>query len=427
MTTAPPVRWTIELVGPHGYIHGWIKVGMDVEHKDGSKGKVTKYDPNTQTATIDFKSGPRAGNPKKTTTKAYHLKQGADPGPGHVEKPASKPDLKKQQDERIRSATKDRVAADKAETLRRFTAYGGKVSGSKDEGLVTKHVADTGTSKTPTLAPTKTSSFDPATAADHITQSPDTAPAYYNDEQLQKVARELLRRAETGHVSDEHTRAMGAVVAERQRRMGLTGVNKPATLTPVNRAAPGSISGGTREQQAKFKGMMATLFKGDANPPSLRIGELRNARAYAEYDPRKHEIAIRPDVIDETDRTMHQNQGNHFADHGQASILKHTLTHEYGHSLEHRLNTDEQNRLLGSVLKSMGVPSIDSGVTSVGGRMELGGKAKAAVTNHVGVYATTNPRELAAELYSSALNSTTPSPAAKIVLAALTKAKARKA
>lgn len=82
--------WVVELVGPKGYVHGWVKVGMEVEHKDGSKGTVTKYDPNTQTAHVDFKSGPRAGKANKVTTKAYHLKQGAGLGPGHVDKPEPK-------------------------------------------------------------------------------------------------------------------------------------------------------------------------------------------------------------------------------------------------------------------------------------------------------------------------------------------------
>lgn len=63
----------IDLVGPHGYIHGWIKVGMDVKHKDGSIGKVAKYDPNTQTVHADWHSGPRAGKAGKATTKAYHV------------------------------------------------------------------------------------------------------------------------------------------------------------------------------------------------------------------------------------------------------------------------------------------------------------------------------------------------------------------
>jgi hypothetical protein len=63
----------VELVGPHGYIHGWIFVGADVTHKDGSKGVVKKYDPNTQTAHVDWHSGVRQGKASKTTTKAYHL------------------------------------------------------------------------------------------------------------------------------------------------------------------------------------------------------------------------------------------------------------------------------------------------------------------------------------------------------------------
>lgn len=70
LTKAPAA---VELVGPHGYIHGWIKVGMDVQHKDGSVGTVRKYDPNTQTAHVDFRSGPRAGKANKSTTKAYHV------------------------------------------------------------------------------------------------------------------------------------------------------------------------------------------------------------------------------------------------------------------------------------------------------------------------------------------------------------------
>lgn len=66
----------MELAGPKGYTHGWVRVGMDVTHKDGSRGTVAKYDPNTQTVTADWKTGPRSANPTKATTKAYHLQQG---------------------------------------------------------------------------------------------------------------------------------------------------------------------------------------------------------------------------------------------------------------------------------------------------------------------------------------------------------------
>lgn len=81
-------QWTVELVGPKGYIHGWIKVGADIEHKDSSRGKVTAYDPNTQTVHADWHAGPRSKvNGGKGTTKAYHLKQGQGLGPGHIQKP----------------------------------------------------------------------------------------------------------------------------------------------------------------------------------------------------------------------------------------------------------------------------------------------------------------------------------------------------
>lgn len=63
----------LDLAGPKGYVHGWIKVGMTVAHKDGSYGVVRNYDPNTQTAKVDWFHGPRVGKVNKTTTKAYHV------------------------------------------------------------------------------------------------------------------------------------------------------------------------------------------------------------------------------------------------------------------------------------------------------------------------------------------------------------------
>lgn len=81
-------QWTVELVGPKGYIHGWIKVGGSVEHKDSSRGVVTRYDKATQTAHVSWLTGPRSTvNHGAGTTKAYHLKQGQGLGPGHVQKP----------------------------------------------------------------------------------------------------------------------------------------------------------------------------------------------------------------------------------------------------------------------------------------------------------------------------------------------------
>lgn len=83
----PLQQWTVELVGPKGYVHGWIKVGADVEHKDSSRGTIRRYDPATQTAHVDWLSGPRSRvNGGSGTTKAYHLKQGQGLGPGSVQK-----------------------------------------------------------------------------------------------------------------------------------------------------------------------------------------------------------------------------------------------------------------------------------------------------------------------------------------------------
>lgn len=92
----------VELVGPKGYIHGWIKVGMTVTHKDGSEGLVTKYDPNTQTAHIDFKTGPRAGKANKTTTKAYHLIR---PAEGEKKTPEAPDDVHTQLDSLMSGAS----------------------------------------------------------------------------------------------------------------------------------------------------------------------------------------------------------------------------------------------------------------------------------------------------------------------------------
>lgn len=75
-------QWTVELVGPKGYIHGWIKVGADIEHKDSSRGRITAYDPNTQTVHADWHAGPRSKvNGGKGTTKAYHLKRESSGAP----------------------------------------------------------------------------------------------------------------------------------------------------------------------------------------------------------------------------------------------------------------------------------------------------------------------------------------------------------
>lgn len=105
----PLQTWTVELVGPKGYIHGWIKVGGDVEHKDSSKGVVRHYDPATQTAHVQWSSGPRASkNGGLGTTKAYHLKQGQGLGPGYEKAPGRAID-------RSQGKTEDRKPVDTRE------------------------------------------------------------------------------------------------------------------------------------------------------------------------------------------------------------------------------------------------------------------------------------------------------------------------
>lgn len=63
---------------PYRYKHGWVKLGAEVEHKDGSKGIVRDYAPYTQTVKVAWTSGKRSGF--TGTTKAYHLIQGGTKG-----------------------------------------------------------------------------------------------------------------------------------------------------------------------------------------------------------------------------------------------------------------------------------------------------------------------------------------------------------
>jgi len=365
-------QWTVELVGPKGYIHGWVKVEGMIQHKDSSRGRVTAYDKNTQTAHVDWHSGPRARvNGGKGTTKAYHIHSIDDQLDAGLRQqthlipdaPAKTP--KQAQDERIRGATGQRMAAEKAKTLDQFKAYGGKVAG--DEPKLT------GREK-----------------ALHGTKFLDSAP---------KPKVEIKRPA------DPFATIPNAY-----------GDGEPSKPTPYPVEIFGAEKLPGREGLNRLTSQLMDLHQRYPLRRGLPVIAISppGAPQVANYNSDIHMMTAGTDSLKSKDYAPAGFQGRergYTTPTGNASFLERTATHEYGHALDAQLSPSQRQQMFAEVETSI------PGVSAIGQNAPYSWiqQNKAAIVNKVGTYASTSDEELIAELFAEFVHSTTPSPAAQVV------------
>lgn len=126
----------------------------------------------------------------------------------------------------------------------------------------------------------------------------------------------------------------------------------------------------------------------------------------------------------------HQSHGKYqdrdwFSESGDASTLDRTMTHEYGHLLDHqRFNSDdngyEGGERRGAMLKELsqhipGAKPFPGGYGHGANASHWMSQNREHIVNHVGTYAATNDHELVAELYAQHHHSPSPSEAARAV------------
>ena len=407
------VQWTqnrrdvIELVGPKGYIHGWIKVGADVTHKDGSKGLVTKYDPNTQTAHVDWKSGPRVGKANKTTTKAYHLVRPSEDAPKTPEKAPEAPKT---------VPTTHTLTSDQLEAYAQHRIAGKSHQDALD--AVTRPVAPKAPDK-PASKPASKPQTHAQEVTDQLTEHPDLV-SNQDSLTLRKVDEELTKRskpyAEGLYDSDLHA-AVRAEIAKRA---------KPAESMRAYHVKAPKVFGDA--DAATLKQHQATIDRVVAEGPA-RVPQLGTVRVMREDDDEgmggkaladyrsgiSGSIRVRSNRHSSASTAQHQNmiRSGWFAHAEQMQNSAHAvLTHEYGHHLDASLPRDARAKMVGDVMASLGHPQKIIG-TVVDSR--LSPKEQASVVSHVSTYASANKHELIAELYTEGTLSKNPSKAAQIV------------
>ena len=147
----------------------------------------------------------------------------------------------------------------------------------------------------------------------------------------------------------------------------------------------------------------------------------------AYHHPEKNRIAVSTRLAMEPEshtEGSHQERG-WFSKSGDASTLGRTMTHEYGHLLDHQIHNTDDNGYEGGQHRaemfrelSKHIPGAEpfNGSFAVGANAHHWVKAnREHIINHVGTYAAKDDDELVAELYAEHHHSPSPSMAAQAV------------
>jgi hypothetical protein len=201
--------------------------------------------------------------------------------------------------------------------------------------------------------------------------------------------------------------------------------------------APTSIGGedATPELKAQAAQMLAPHIGPHAPTPRLAIRDLDNekgsndlakkGRVAAQYWGGNQLIEISPRTLETTGEF--KNGAGFFSDSGDANFAQRSVSHEYGHHLDHLLEDNApatHAKMMDEALGALGRRKPKASTVPAGeirGNVHLdqspGGwlsRNKAKVANRVSTYGTANRRELIAELYAEYKHAAKPSKAATI-------------
>lgn len=224
---------------------------------------------------------------------------------------------------------------------------------------------------------------------------------------------------------------------EHYRFLGENGVHgpyrSPAAVNDSLRSigAPTSIAGddATPELKAQAAQMLAPHVGPHAPTPRIAIRNLDNEMGSndlskkggvaAQYWNGNQLIEISPKTLGTTGEF--KNGAGFFSNSGDANFAQRSMSHEYGHHLDHVLEDNSPatyNKMMDEVLGALGrrKPRATPAGEIRGAYSPVGwlAKNKSKIVNRVSTYGATNRRELMAELYAEYKHAAKPSKAATI-------------
>lgn len=398
-----PTGETALKVGPHGYIHGWIFVGVPglgdaVSHPSHGKGVIEGHD--DKHVTVRFQNG-------KTHTFDVHRdasEEGHFTERGKLEHPIKAGDPEHLADKvwndpkEVENLTDDQLAAVREELLKRHEKIGvwGDEADRMDEVRATAQREESDRRMARTLTP-------------HWSQNAGSLK-YQDVKTLQLVKRDTERRAREQGISNPDL-----VEGHRQARVEL---NRRADKDPATWSVDRlHIHGGTPEQQVRAAEAVKKITadippKQGARLAHVQIKDQDKPETQGSYWWKTNHMELSPKLFNTApmngQSTKDLEDMGWYSKSGHTDQLERTIDHEFGHHLDSQFmaswesmkKRDDMFRHLSGVLGMSKMRKNQDIKTHYDRAKAFVSRSKGDIVNLVGTYASTDPHELVAELWT---------------------------
>lgn len=408
-------------VGPHGYIHGWIFVGVPgvgdaVHHPSHGKGVIEGHD--EKHVTVRFASGKthsfevhRDGTEDNHFTKRGDLEH---EGPRKPKGPTTEELTDKIWDnpKEVEGLTDEQLKAVTVELRDRhgeIGAWGEKADRMDDvRGVVAKEEF--------------ARKFDGFNAQNYHDSASSVART--DSEKLEFTKRNTERMAREQGLDDPDMivghRAVRVELARREAsRAGNTMKNWPGW----NAHDHLPIAGGSPEEQKKVEDAASRLFADIPPEKAAALKHIGITDVHMQNDPRfsvesveglyypdyKH-MEINPRVFGKGSSSKNNEDSGWYSKTGHATTLDRVIDHEFGHHLDFTMTPADRERMFSHLSEVIGTKDnyVRSSTSDPLFNKTLQehhadkfvSSNKAAIVNAIGTYAATNDRELVAELWA---------------------------
>jgi 2'-5' RNA ligase len=392
-----PTGETALKVGPKGYIHGWIFVGVPgigdvVRHPEHGHGVITEH--SDKHVTVAFNNGKtHSFEAHRHEGKSGHFTKRGDvehEGPRKPKEPERTPADRVWDDpSEINNLTDDELEDARAGLLKHHEKIGvwGPEADRMDDvrEQVQREIYD----RQYALGDAK-----------YVSDNPDSA-AYAERKKLELIMRDTERRARERGIDDpDLITGHRAARVELNRRV----FKNPAKWNAHDHLA---IFGGSPEDQKRVEDSMTRIFS-DIPPEKgstlkhvhLTDKNMPDEHTQGLYYSHDHRMEINPVVLTEENNkvTQHSMDVGWYSASEHKTALDRTLDHETGHHLDYDLSPDERNKLFTSLTKVIGKTEYKA--MPAANQHVFVNDNKSEIVNGIGTYASTNDRELLAELWA---------------------------
>lgn len=396
-------------VGPKGYIHGWIFVGVpgvgdEVRHPEHGKGTITEH--SGEHVTVSFHNGKtHSFQVHRHEGESHHFTKRGDlehEGPHKPKDEPKKDTIAESADKvfddpkHVKNLSDDDLEAVREELMKRHAEAGvwGEIGEKYDDvrSKVQREIYD--------RDDIRQRAVDMASAE----WGPGRTSASRRED-LQDVLQDTERRAKERGVDPD------MIPGHRQARVEL---NRRVFKNPAkwNSDDHLHIFGGTPEQQQQIANSMKRLTadvppdKGSTlahinitdsamkNDPRFHVEDVEGL-----YYPSDHHMEINPRVFNKGNSSLKSEDSGWYSDSRHPTTLDRVLDHEFGHHLDYDLSEDERNKLFTALTGVIGKTKYVT--MPAANRKTFVQDNKAEIVNKIGTYAATNDRELVAELWAN--------------------------